>query len=387
MFHLPFFQHKDVIQTGVYRSIALSFFGISVIVAAIVFYISFSWATVRIVPEVKDFSSTERVVIHEQGTVADGSVSGMMLQRELEGIGTFVPTASETKPGRVTGTITVVNKTGRAQALRETTRFLTPDNILFRSTQTVTVPAEGQVDVSVRADSEGELGAIDAPRFTIPGLWLPLQNDIYGMQFTQKQGGVEQVRKITEEDSARAEAEIVKKLEKKFALLLDTEKPAFAVPAVGAAFRADVVERTQSHAIGDETQEFTLRLKVRFTAALYDEQRFTALLEERMQNKLSSGYELMRIEREQYTSTLEAFDPVAESAIVSADVRAGKTRTSNVQPYHTADLAGLRKDAIVEYFRGYDDIKDVSVSFYPFWVSRAPWLTDHIKIVVDTSAQ
>lgn len=369
-----------------YRSLALSFFGVSVIIAIIVFYVSFSWATIRISPRVKAYPYSAVLVVQD-GAASESALFGKVLERELEGSGTFTPTTAETRVGRASGVITVVNKTSRTQPLRATTRFLTPDQILFRSESAVTVPAGGQIEVPVQADKEGELGKIDTSRFTIPGLWEQTQSLIYGVSFRETIGGATDVKKVTSADLERAEKEVLRKLEEKFALMLDAEKPSFVAPSVGSVYRADVLTRTASHSVGQEADELSLRLKVRFTAVLFDEQQILQRLAQRMRAELSAGYELMPIGADRYTGTMSSVNKEQKSVTLQMDVQGSKLRTDDIQPYHTRDLAGLKKDAIIEYFRGYDDIKDVSVSFYPFWVTRAPLLVDHIKIVVDKSAQ
>ncbi len=94
------------------------------------------------------------------------------------------------------------------------------------------------------------------------------------------------------------------------------------------------------------------------------------------------GYELINPRDEDITGTVKKVDPTSSTATIIFQVLAGKIRTTDLALYHTKDLAGLSKDDIIAYFKGYDDIKDVSVSFYPFWVMRAPLLIDHISIVV-----
>lgn len=387
MFFKQFF-HKRRAEghARIYRSLALSFFGVSVIIAIIVFYVSFSWATIRISPEVKAYMYSAALAVQD-GVASQSALSGKILQKELEGSGIFTPTTAETRAGRVSGVITVVNKTSRPQPLRATTRFLNPAQILFRSESGVVVPAGGQIEVQVQADKEGDLGTIDTSRFTIPGLMQQTQSLIYGVSFRETASGVASVKKVTDADLERAENEVMQKLRDKFSLLLDALKPSFSANSVGSLYRSDILTRTASHTVGQETDEFTLRLNVRFTAALFDEQQMIARLAQLMQAELSSGYELMPLGPDRYTGTISSINNEQKSVMLQMNVQGAKLRTDDIQPYHTRDLVGLKKDAIIEYFRGYDDIKDVSVSFYPFWVTRAPLLVDHIKIIVDKSAR
>ncbi|MEK7123021.1 MAG: hypothetical protein AAB855_04165 [Patescibacteria group bacterium] len=385
MFLSRFFHKQSDTRARVYRTIALSFFGISLAIALIVFYISFSWATITIIPEVTTFDTTTRVAMQEKGASTE-ALSGKIIERELEGAGTFVPSAVETKSSRFSGVLTVVNRTNRSQRLIQTTRFLSANDVLLRSQESAVVPAGGSVDIPVAADTDGDIGKIDTSRFTIPGLREPLQGDIYGAAFKQTTGTEQSVRKVTAPDIERAEQEVVKKLEEKFALLLDAEKASFSAPSVRSAYRSEVVKRTNSHAVDEQTDEFSLRLTVRFTGVLLNEQELTQRLMSTLQTKMSTGYDLLPIGPEQIAVTLDSADTESGQASLSIRATGSKVRSDDIRSYHTRDLAGLPKDAIIEYFRGYDDIKDIRVSFTPFWVTRAPFLIDHIKIIVDTSS-
>lgn len=380
-----FFHKQSDTRARVYRTIAVSFFGVSLAIALIVFYISFSWATITIAPEVTIFDETARVAMQEKGASAD-ALSGKIIERELEGTGTFVPSSVESKPSRFSGVITVVNRSGRSQRLVQTTRFLSVNGVILRSQESVIAPAGGSVDVPVAAEKEGDIGEVDTSRFTIPGLWEPLQDDIYGSSFRQTTGADQSVRKVTTQDLERAEREVVKKLDEKFALLIDAEKASLSAPSVRSAYRSDVVKQTNSHPVGEQTDEFTLRLTVRFTGVLLNEQELTQRLMSTLKENISTGYDLLPLESDQITVRLESADAQSGQASLSIKATGSKVRSDDIRSYHTRDLAGLPKDAIIEYFRGYDDIKDIRVNFTPFWVTRAPFLVDHIKIIIDTSA-
>ncbi|MDP2630332.1 MAG: hypothetical protein Q8P56_02895 [Candidatus Uhrbacteria bacterium] len=382
MFLNRFFKKRDATRADLYRKIAISFFSISVCIAIVIFAISFSWATVTITPVVKQMTDTVAVTIQEEPVSIVGALSGKIIVQELEAAGTFTPTAVSTIQEKATGTITVVNSSSRTQPLRATTRFLSAQNVLFRSTGFVIVPANGQIEVSVIADVAGDPGDLRAERFTLPGLNPDAQKQIYGISFSAGAGGAREVRAVTDADIASAEAEVQKKLQEKFALILDTEKTKVSAPAVASATRSEIVSRMVDRAVGEQAKEFTLKLTVRFTAVLYDEQKFIAALRQSLLQNLSTGYQLIDPVASDIQSTITQVDPASHSAIISSSVTAGKIRTDDLQPYHKKDLVGLSQDDITAYFTGYDDISNVSVAFYPFWVKRAPLLLDHITIQI-----
>lgn len=68
------------------------------------------------------------------------------------------------------GTITIHNEQTKPQALIKNTRFETPEGLIFRIHDSVTVPANGDLDVQVYADEAGEKYNIGPTKFTVPGL-------------------------------------------------------------------------------------------------------------------------------------------------------------------------------------------------------------------------
>jgi len=380
MFFDHFRKNRVDSRTDLYRKIAISFFSISAIIAIVIFAVSFSWATVTITPTVKPLSDTVSLTIQDEPVTTVGALSGKTVEQDLGGTGTFTPSAVSTIQEKVSGVITVVNTSGHAQQLRASTRFLSQAAVLFRSNAFVSVPAHGQIDVSVVADAVGDPGDISHDRFSIPGLHPEAQKQIYGVSFIKGVGGAQEVRTITTEDVSRGVDEVSKKLQEKFKLLLDTEKTKVSAPSVSSTLSSEVTTTTLDHQVGDQAKEFTVRLKMHFTAVMYDEQKVLAAIQQALMQNLSSGYQLIAPALSDIAGTIMSVDPTSHLATLSFKVAAGKIRNDDLQPFHKKDLAGLSRDDIVAYFRGYDDITNVTVSFYPFWVTRAPLLVDHIAI-------
>lgn len=68
------------------------------------------------------------------------------------------------------GKITITNRQTAAQALIKNTRFETPDGLVFRIRDSVSIPAGGSITVTVYADEAGDRYNIGATTFTVPGL-------------------------------------------------------------------------------------------------------------------------------------------------------------------------------------------------------------------------
>lgn len=117
---------------------------------------------------------------------------------------TFTHAATPTD-AKATGAIEIVNTTKAARTLVATTRFLSPEGVLFRLDRTTSIPAGGRVSAAVTADQPGAQGDLAPASFTIPGLSEPVQKQIYGESKAPMHGGVTYAgTPYTEADRAQA---------------------------------------------------------------------------------------------------------------------------------------------------------------------------------------
>lgn len=375
-------QRVSPIKTSLYRNIAISFIILSIAIAVTIFYVTFSWATIIISPQKISLTDSFSVKVGKTPTsVTEEQLFGRAVQTMLDGEGTFSATSKESTKQRARGTVTIVNNTANAQPLRATTRLLTPDGFLFRTESFVSAPAKGKVTVPVIADKEGSVEGLSLTRLTIPGLWQGLQSSIYGQDFSVQTKGEEEVSLVTQEDIDRAKDEVLKKVKDKFSLLLDIPDTTFQPKKAVKISDVIVKEFTSTQKAGDKAKNFTVTLKVLGTGVVFDESESMALLKERAKSQLGIGYEFSFGEGDRVSYSLKEFDTVNSEAHVQLDVEAGKVRGEDPSQFVKSNLVGLSKNQLKEYFASYGDIADADVRFYPFWVQRAPLLTDHIHIL------
>lgn len=121
---------------------------------------------------------------------------------------------------RATGTIVIYNNyNATPQRLIKNTRFATPEGLIFRISDSVTVPGKkdnipGSVEAVVVADEAGTKYNVGLKDFTIPGFkGDPRYTTFYARSKTALAGGFSGVQKIVAEaDRAKAKANIENKL-------------------------------------------------------------------------------------------------------------------------------------------------------------------------------
>lgn len=383
------FGHHKESRAGLYQKIAVSFFVLSIFLILIVFYISFAWATITITPKpipVSEGFNAQLVDVPSDQQLKSDQFRGTIIQKKLEGEGTFSTTiqAQLEAPKILSGTITIYNTSGKAQPLRETTRLVNPDGILFRTQEFTNVPPGGSVSVRVRADKEGEYGTINDSRFTLPGLWPGLQNNIYGAGLSVDSGSGS-VHVFTKEDLEKASQDIQAKLKEKMGLMLESQAIQSGMGAVGnfeKIIDVEVLNAKADHEIGDRTDEFSLRVSARVTALQYNQQTLSEFVTKKLLGKVGPGYDLLPPTENDVQISVERVDVALNQANLKIVTRAGRIRADDSQAFDKTELAGMSADKVRTYFSTFDDIQDVQVQFYPFWVTRSPLLTDNITILV-----
>lgn len=79
--------------------------------------------------------------------------------------------------------IRIYNNYEKDQPLVATTRIMSPDKKIFRIEKTITIPAQSNMEVGIYLDNNNDKNFYypKNTKFTIPGLWVDLQNEIYGL--------------------------------------------------------------------------------------------------------------------------------------------------------------------------------------------------------------
>ncbi|MDP2656367.1 MAG: hypothetical protein Q8P11_02280 [bacterium] len=366
-------------KTNLYKRIAGTFFIFSLLVALAVFYFSFSWATIIVKPVAQSFSATQLFSLTDTVVHSPDEVNATIHSEVLRGEGHFDISGSKQVVGNLTGTITLLNKTSTDQPLRATTRLLSANDVLFRMDDFATVPAHGEVVVDVRADKEGDVGSVDGSHFTIPGLWEGTQTQIYGESFVPRQSAVHTVKIVQKADIVNAQKSLMDRLQTKF-----REKLSALGQGDYQAIDSKVINTDFSANEGEEAATLNATIEAQFVAVSFDRQIVYDRMIEHLKEKLSVNEELISPEPSslEYIVTMKGEDLSQIQLRVSGEAK--KVISQDPRLFDVQSLVGKSQAEIVAYFGNFDDIDSVKVSLYPFWVFRAPTLTDHIHILLDT---
>lgn len=400
-------------RPSIYRKIAYTFLGLTVVIVIAVLWLTSVKAEILV--KTTRQTATLDGTVEVAKTPGQGQIPGRVVQGTFEKIQEFsVATGTETaaeavpKPVeaaklpdnqvRARGKVRIINKYSKTQPLVRTTRLLTPDNKLYRIDQTITVPPGGEVEVEAYADQTGYAFEIGPSKFTIPGLYEPLQQYIYAVSdasFVAKPlAPGEEASAASVNEAPQPAGEKVKQsdLDKAEKTLMDVvlarAKSDLAAEAgnpetMEAVYVVKVVEKKTNATIGQVTESFLSSLKLEVTAVYYSKEDMQALVRSKLRERVPEGREFLPVEGSSTSYSLESADPENETASIRVKAE-GAYRLSSESPFlQPSVFAGKSKEEAATLIRSLDGVEDVEIKVHPSWLGNIPSFEDKIKVIVE----
>jgi len=353
-----------------YKTIAISFLVITLILLGVVIFITTKKATIEITAK-----EDSKQVSLSLGVGETGEIMGIVTSTLYEWSNKYYPTGVKMIEAPAEGTIIIYNKQNKDQTLIKNTRLLSSDQVLFRMKTRETIPANGQKEVAVYADVPGSSGDIQPAQFTIPGLSASLQTLVYGESVQPMSGGFRKVGALSAEDLESAQTLYKEQVKEAFLKEL-------GLNSLGVALKIDIGKIKSDKEIGEEVSEFTLTGSNRVIAVNYDPQKLQEIINGKVASEIDKGsekflavnnepkVELVAVNEETGTAEFSVYQEV----LVTLDVNADRLAIVN--------FAGKKKDEIERYVLALDHVTGVNVKFSPSWMRTAPSVPDKIKVIV-----
>lgn len=362
-----------------YTKIVAGFVLVTLLLIGSIVYFSLSKTTITVVPNTLEQEVEITSSLEELG--------GVLLIAETEGEKEFSGSSNVSEqPGLAGGTVTIVNSYSQAQPLVATTRLLSDEGVLFRTQETVTVPAGGSVEVAVAADEEGAQGNIGPSRFEIVALWDGLKDQIYATSDAPMTGGVVYRATLTDKDIQAANSELQEEL-------LDGLKETFDADIAGrndlpqnafvgeTVYIDEILSSDVSAEAGDEVDSFTVYQELRGLLPIIDEDALDMVIEQNVQEVVPSEVTLLALPTvDDAEIAITNINDNGDNATVTIIVNITTTINENSALLDARELINLSATEVQSYFSSFDEVKSVSVLFSPFWVTRTPGMAESINI-------
>jgi hypothetical protein len=280
----------------------------------------------------------------------------------------------------VVGEVTLHNEYSRAQPLVVNTRLLSEDNKLYRLKESVNIPANSTIQAEVYADQPGQEMAIGPSRFSIPGLWLGLQDRIYATSEKNFEYRHQIKRYVRQSDLDQAMIDIKNQLSKK----AEAEIAALAEPNQALAYLLDNdrIKIELGVKLGEEIDSFNVSASNELVVALFPKEQAEALIKAKLSFLLPDDKRLTGFDPNNIVYRLDAYDRETESVSVSAAFKANMSLRTDADLVDRRQLVGLNKEQISEYLRSFPEIDSYRLEFFPAFIQSAPILPDRIKVDV-----
>lgn len=334
----------------------------AVAVGVLIFYIAFSKTviTVTVNPQLEDFVFSYPV----------DDVDAQVVSAELEDSFTYTDFTESTEEttGTATGTVTIYNNYSADQPLVRTTRLLSESGVLFRTDETVTVPAGESVEVAVYADQPGSEGDIKPTTFEIVALWDGLKDQIYAESTEAMTGGIVRTGTVTEEALEEAQKKAEQQLRRKAAEQLAEDSN------VTNTIEADdvlitVTEQTTDPKAGEPANEITIDTEATATAYAFDKRKLVDLLTQETGSDVTD-------KKLQY----EIIDKAGQ-AYIQGTVKIPKSATG-LNDLDTSQLTSKSAEQIQSYLESFDEVSNVDTTFSPFWINTSSPSAKNIEVIV-----
>ena len=360
-----------------YKKIAITFIFLTVLLALIVVYFSLSKATVTLVPNemltAKEFSVKIPVTT---ATSSPALLTATVEEQELDVVQSYEVENFRTEEGKARGTVTIINKNNQNQVLVATTRFLSPDGLLFRLTNQVSIPAGEETAAEIQADEIGSKYDISPAHFSIPGLSESLQKKIYGITKEPTAGGLKRIGTLTSDEIIKAQKKNIESLDQQVAQKLNLESNDEKIVLI----QKEIVSEDTSNKEGDEIEKFTITLKVKVKIITVDKEKLLSWAKEQYKKDLDDTNEIINYDLDKFTYTLT--DTASTFITMGTSLPAYILGTLDIANFDKKKLYGLDDNGLKTFFTQYDNVKDVEVEFWPFWVRSVPSMQDHIEIKI-----
>lgn len=299
-------------------------------------------------------------------TYSAEEVSGTVISKPIIHEYTFTDYEAIEEEGTARGKVTIINNYSVDQPLVETTRLLSEFGVLFRTDETVTVPAGGKVDVPVYADQPGANGNIDASTFEIVALWEGLKDKIYAESFVAMSGGIVKRVTMTEDIVENAKDAADDDFQTYVVDLMNKEASATTEKLTMDSILIEDQNRAIRPAIGETDDAVVVTTTGSASVIVIPKEKLMTLISDVV------GYEV---------STVEAMTtrmPDGELILTgNAELPATKVETDFIDP---ALLTNRTPQQVQEQLFVFDEVADVTVQLSPAWATRTPALEQQIHL-------
>lgn len=363
-----------------YKIVALTFLFLTILLLGLITFVSSKRAEITITTRSDTVDAAFSFDVGRE--VENMPVKATVTSTVVTVSKTFSPKGERQIVSKAGGLVTIYNVSNIQQPLVATTRLLTADGTLFRLKNSTVVPAQGQVEVEVYADKEGDIGDIRTEEFTIPGLNLSRQKEVYAKSDKSLSGGVKTVGVITSSDIQKGTEEVLQELKQAG---VDEFQARYDGKKVVSTIAQYAIEPDKK--IGVETDSFALVGRATVVAVIFDDKEMNEYANDLLNKQIVDNSEILESTADAPGVTIENFDLEKGTAVVKVLQNGVVNIDPNSKELQKIMFFGKSEDELRRYLLSLNHIQIVEVKFKPFWNSTVPHVADHVKVMVKQTTE
>jgi hypothetical protein len=299
------------------------------------------------------------------------------------------------------GMVLLTNTSGREYALKPFTRFITDDNLVFKTSKWITVPAEGSIEIELLADDADDAGQLMGIRGNIAsGTVLYIRNLtesrvrklVVGRAIANFSGWDTLARGVVTQQDINAFDALANKTVKESVSQIIREwiKDTTIIPLMYAPLMSGIVtDVTVDAKIGEPLLEFDGSVDANIVYHYIKQQDFDRAVNHYFAQRSTQSLRLVSIQPE----SIKMFDPITiATGVYSIPMTVSTFRSYNFQSdiggilsQITQSIAGLSKEQARQTILSYPDISIAKITVSPFWYQTIPSIKSRIEFKIAES--
>ncbi len=357
--------------------------GIAIIVLIVIVLSVFVKANVIINPQKQELDFTLQVSASTATTAVNtqsNRIPGQLFATSKTITQEFDATGQKEVAQKARGEITISNQSRSSQSLVATTRFQSKNGLIFRTPDSIIVPAgtesnPGTINITVFADKPGPDFNIEASTFTVPGF---NGSDLF-QQLTASStkamtgGAIGPSSIVTVDDYSKSVATVRNAVQS--AVLQELQTQAGELTVIQST-NINFSETQSNVSIGEAADSLKITLIGSASVLAF---RQTDILELISQYVSDTG----NLEIKESKLIISYENPILtdQDNILTFDVRVTGFAGAHIDSSSIKrDIAGMDIPTVVKYFENIDQIESVNITLSPKWARRIPRDLERIYI-------
>lgn len=369
------------------RTIALFAISVAAIGVISLGYLYLPKAKITIAPKINVRQVDQEIVLSSKAKEPDFVrfvLPARLVETTVETRKSYDRASSGTSEDFARGQVTLHNQQDEQQELLPKSHLRhEASGKFFLTDKAVSIPAHGEIAVSVTAKEKGESGNVKPGKFIVDKLPASLQSEVYAESKQVFTGGVAT-------SSALSADEIEKNKQE---LLVESKQQALGqltAQAGGASISPDlttveVASENISAAAGSRAAQYEIALNVKAKGVVIDSNDLLSLTLLALRAQETADEEFLAYNPDSFRYSINRADFSSGEILVKGQLSGRFSAKIGSGTLNSSNVAGLTTQETKEHFEQLPNVESAEVVFSPFWVRSAPSRPEAIEIIIKSN--